>query len=84
MNISEASRASGLSADTIRFYERREVVPAPGRLANGYRDCTDRHVATLRLAGGLKDLGMPLTDIAAMVRLAHMARAEKCAERWFR
>ena len=71
MNISEASQTSGLSADTIRFYERRGVISAPGRSANGYRNYTDRHVATLRFARGLKELGLPLTDIASMVQLAH-------------
>ena len=71
MNISEASKASGLSADTIRFYERRCVVPGPARAANGYRDYTERHVRALRFAKGLKDLGIPLSDVAAMVTLAH-------------
>lgn len=71
MNISEASKASGLSADTIRFYERRCIVPGPARAANGYRDYTERHVRALRFAKGLRDLGIPLSDVAAMVTLAH-------------
>ena len=71
MKISSASRASGLSADAIRFYERRGVVPAPGRLVNGYRDYTERHVLALRFARGLRDIGVPLAEVAAMVRLAH-------------
>jgi DNA-binding transcriptional MerR regulator len=71
MNISDASQASGLSADTIRFYERRCVVPGPARSANGYRDYTERHVEALRFAKGLKDLGLPLSDVAVMIRLAH-------------
>lgn len=71
MNIKQASAASGLTADTIRFYERRRIVPAPGRRSNGYRDYTERHVAALSLARGLRDLGIPLADIASIVRLAH-------------
>ena len=71
MNIGDASKASGLSADTIRFYERRRIVPGPARAANGYRDYTDRHVDALRFAKGLRDLGVPLSDVAVMVGLAH-------------
>ncbi len=71
MNISDASKASGLPADTIRYYERRGVVRDPGRGANGYRDYTERHVGALRFAKGLKDLGVPLSEVAVMVKLAH-------------
>jgi DNA-binding transcriptional MerR regulator len=71
VNIGAASKASGLSADTIRFYERRRVVPAPARTANGYRDYTERHLDALRFAKGLRDLDVPLSDVAAMVGIAH-------------
>ncbi len=60
MNIREAAATSGLSADTIRFYEKKGVLPRPPRRDNGYRSYTDEHVATLRLARGLKDLGLGL------------------------
>ncbi|MEX2245829.1 MAG: MerR family transcriptional regulator [Dehalococcoidia bacterium] len=71
MNITEASKASGLPADTIRFYERQGVMPPPGRRLNGYRDYSERHVAALSFAAGLRNLGIPLGDVAAMVRLVH-------------
>ncbi|HWQ28729.1 MAG TPA: MerR family DNA-binding transcriptional regulator, partial [Dehalococcoidia bacterium] len=56
MRIGEAARASGLSIDTIRFYERTGTLPAPPRGANGYRRYTPEHVETLRLAAGLRAL----------------------------
>ena len=71
MNIKQAASESGLSADTIRFYEKRGVLPLAPRLGNGYRDYTDRHLATLRLARGLRDLDIPLTDVAALLGVAH-------------
>ena len=76
MHISEAAHATGLTMDTIRYYERRGIVPAPVRLANGYRDYTDTHVATLLFARGLRDLALPLPLVASLVRLAHDARCE--------
>ena len=71
MNIQQASRASGLTADTIRFYEKKGVLPAPPRRANGYREYTDEHIVTLRLAKGLRDLGLPLSDVGAILPVAH-------------
>lgn len=71
MNIKQASAASGLGADTIRFYERRGVLPPPPRRPNGYRDYTARHVETLRLAVGLRALGLSPDAMGAVLRQAH-------------
>ncbi len=73
MNISEAARMSGLSVDTIRFYERREVLPRPPRSANGYRSYSGEHIATLSLAARLRELALPLDEIASILRVAHDA-----------
>jgi len=71
MNIKDAARAAGLTPDTIRFYERKRVLPAPPRSPNGYRHYTEEHVATLRLAKGLRELGLPLSDVAPILLVAH-------------
>ena len=71
MNIQHAADRSGLSADTIRFYERRGVLPRPPRKANGYRDYSERHVETLKLAAGLRSLGLALEDMGQVLTLAH-------------
>ena len=71
MNIQRAALASGLSADTIRFYERRGVLPLPPRRPNGYRDYSEQHVETLRLAVGLRALGLSLEEMTSVLALAH-------------
>ena len=71
MNIKRAAEASGLAADTIRFYERRRVLPRPPRQGNGYREYTAAHLDTLRFARGLRELGLPLDDLAAVLGVAH-------------
>ncbi len=71
MNIKEAAAVAGLTPDTIRFYERRRVLPAPPRSPNGYRHYSEEHVATLRLAKGLRELGLSLTEVAPILRVAH-------------
>jgi len=71
MNITEAAAQSGLTADTIRFYERKGVLPRPPRQANGYRNYTEDHVRTLGLAKGLRHLAVPLEAVAPMIAVAH-------------
>lgn len=71
MNIRQAANASSLTPDTIRFYEKKGILPLPPRLANGYRHYTDEHVATLRLAKGLRELELPLSDMAPILAVAH-------------
>lgn len=71
MNIQQAAKASGLTADTIRFYERKQILPGPGRASNGYRHYTADHIVILRLARGLRHLGVPLAEIPSLIGVAH-------------
>lgn len=71
MNIGEAAEASKLTPDTIRFYEKKGILPHPPRLASGYRHYTEEHVATLRLAKGLRELELPLAEVAPILSVAH-------------
>jgi DNA-binding transcriptional MerR regulator len=71
MQIGQAAQASGLSADTIRFYESEGVLPAPARASNGYRSYSAEHVRRLRLARSLRDLGLALDEVGEIVAVAH-------------
>ncbi len=71
MNIQQAAEASGLTPDTIRFYERKGVLPRPPRQVNGYRNYTVDHVRTLRLAKGLRHLAVPLDDVKPVIAVSH-------------
>jgi DNA-binding transcriptional MerR regulator len=71
VNIQQAAAQSGLTADTIRFDERKGVRPRPPRQGNGYRNYMEDHVGTLRLAKGLRHLAVPLDALAPMIAVAH-------------
>jgi DNA-binding transcriptional MerR regulator len=45
MNIGELARAADTKAETIRYYERIGLLPAPPRTAGNYRDYSARHVS---------------------------------------
>lgn len=68
--IGEASARSGVNIETIRFYERKGIVPKPRRSAAGRREYDNELIGKLRLVRRCRDLGFSLNDAATMVRLA--------------
>lgn len=69
MLISEFAKATGLSADTVRFYIRRglldpEVGAKGGR--NPYQIFTEEHVRAARMIRMAQSLGMSLKEISAI------------------
>ncbi|NVM74664.1 DNA-binding transcriptional MerR regulator [Duganella sp. SG902] len=64
MQIGEIAGATGLSRDTLRFYEKRGLLRAR-RAANGYRDYPPEAVDWLRYIRLAQTLGFTLTEIEA-------------------
>lgn len=80
MRIGEVSERSGLSIDTLRYYEKRSLIDPPWR-ADGYRREYDETVLTwIQFLKALKATGMPLTDIETYARLRREG-VETSAER---
>ncbi len=68
--IGEASRQSGVSIETIRFYERDGVVARPPRAENGRRVYSEDAIAELSFIRRCRDLGFPLSDVRALLALS--------------
>lgn len=64
MQIGEMADATGLSRDTLRFYEKRGLLRAR-RSANGYRDYPPEAVEWLRYIRLAQSLGFALVEIEA-------------------
>lgn len=69
MNISAASRASGVSAKMVRHYEALGLVPGVRRTASGYRQYDETTVHLLRFIRRARDLGFDTREIAALLAL---------------
>ncbi|HEY1303850.1 MAG TPA: heavy metal-responsive transcriptional regulator [Vicinamibacterales bacterium] len=61
--IGEAAAQSGVSADTLRYYERRGVLPPPIRTSGGYRLYSDDAVARVRLIKNAVGFGFSLKQL---------------------
>jgi DNA-binding transcriptional MerR regulator len=75
MKIGELAARSGLSRESLRFYEQRGLLQAR-RLANGYRDYPEEAVQWLGYVRTAQQLGFTLAEIAAdLPRLTEQADA---------
>jgi MerR family transcriptional regulator, aldehyde-responsive regulator len=77
MNIKDASACSGLSIDTIRFYEKAGMLPAVPRDGRGWRRFDGGLVEWLKNLERLRSTGMPLRDVRAFAVLVHTTDATK-------
>jgi MerR family mercuric resistance operon transcriptional regulator len=78
MQIGELARRLGLAPETLRFYERQGLLPAPGRRGGGrYREYDEDDAERLRLLVGLRQLDLPLDESA---KLATMCASGHCDE----
>jgi MerR family transcriptional regulator, copper efflux regulator len=79
VNISAASKASGVSAKMIRHYEALGLVPGVRRSDAGYRQYDETTVHQLRFIRRARDLGFDTKEIGALLQLwrnKHRSSAE--------
>lgn len=82
MNIGDVARSVGVSVDTIRFYERRGVLPPADRRPSGYRVYGLDTIERLRLARDLQSLGFTLHEIVDAFHASGRQGASCETERW--
>jgi DNA-binding transcriptional MerR regulator len=62
------ARLAGLSTDTLRYYERRHLLPDAPRSVSGYRLFPPEALARVRLIRGALCIGFSVTELAAIFR----------------
>jgi DNA-binding transcriptional MerR regulator len=73
--IAEAAHRSGLSIDTLRYYERIQLIDPPARDSGGRRAYTDEDLAWLEFLTRLRTTGMPIRMMREYARLRHQGNA---------
>jgi DNA-binding transcriptional MerR regulator len=69
LSIGKVSEVSGVTADTIRYYERRGLLPKPARTQAGYRQYPEGVVNRLFLVRNAQRFGFSLAEIAGFLRI---------------
>jgi MerR family transcriptional regulator, mercuric resistance operon regulatory protein len=85
VRTSEVADQAGVNAQTLRYYERRGLLPEPPRSPGGYREYPVSAVSVLRFVKRAQELGFTLTEIEELLELAEggpdsCARARSLAE----
>ena len=70
-SIQQVCEKTGLTAHTLRYYEKEGLLTGVARSTGGFRQYSDEDMEWLGLVCCLKNTGMPLQEIARFVRLAH-------------
>jgi len=77
--IGQLSRLSGVNIETIRYYERIKMLPAPPRTTSGRRVYDATHLRMLAFIRRARELGFSLNEIRALIRLGGPDKAS-CRE----
>lgn len=76
MRIGELAAATGVDIETIRYYEREGLLPAPTRRENGYRAYASTHLERLAFIRHGRALDMPLADIRRLLGFVDRPQAD--------
>ena len=70
-SIQDVSKKTGLTAHTLRYYEKEGLISGVERSQGGFRQYTDEDLERLGLICCLKNTGMSIQEIARFVQLTH-------------
>ena len=79
LTIGRVANRSGIGVETVRFYERQELIDSPPRSAAGYRQYPENAVQRLRFIRRAKELGFSLKEIKELLIL-HSDPRSTCSD----
>lgn len=69
MQIGELAERAAVNVQTVRYYERRGLLPEPDRTPGGYRRYDDHDLLRLRFILRAKELGFTLSEVEELLEL---------------
>lgn len=78
MKIGELAKQAGCQVETVRYYEREGLLPAPARSEGNYRVYGPEHLERLVFIRNCRTLDMTLEEIQRLLALRDLPR-ESCA-----
>jgi MerR family transcriptional regulator, mercuric resistance operon regulatory protein len=83
LTIGALAEAAGVNVETIRFYQRKGLLPLPERPSGGIRHYGDAHLARVHFIKSAQRLGFSLDEITDLLKLedgTHCSEAREQAE----
>ena len=77
--IGETARLAGVNKETVRYYEKRGLIPKPDRRRSGYRIFTHRHVEQIKFIKRAQALGFKLSEVKELLEL-RVSEETSCSE----
>ena len=75
MRVGEVAERAGVNVETLRYYERRGLLPEPERAPSGHRRYDEETVRFVRAIKDAQAVGFTLAEIEEYVRVAHRSGA---------
>jgi Hg(II)-responsive transcriptional regulator len=79
LTIGQVAKAAKVHVETLRYYERRGLVPKPPRAPSQYRDYPEETVPRVQFVKHAQELGFSLREIRELLSLRAAPRA-RCAD----
>ena len=69
LTIGQVAKQTGVTVETVRFYEKQGLIAAPQRSESGYRQYSQETVKRVRFIQNAKEVGFTLKDIGELLAL---------------
>ncbi len=76
LRTAEVAEQAGVNIETLRFYERKGILPEPPRRPSGYREYPPETVERVRFIKRAQELGFSLKEVQDLLELRETARAK--------
>ena len=77
MRTSQAAEQAGVNVQTLRYYERRGLLPKPPRRRSGYREFPEDAVRVVRFIKRAQELGFSLDEVEELLRLRRQSASNR-------
>lgn len=69
LKTGELAKRAGVNVETLRFYERKGLLPEPPRRESGYREYPEESITRIRFIKRAQELGFSLDEIQELLAL---------------
>ena len=69
LKTGELAKRAGVNVETLRFYERKGLLPKPPQRASGYREYPTESVRLIRFIKRAQELGFSLAEVRELLAL---------------